>query len=167
MGDNGTFYPVFDAEYVDVMKLLVRGAYCISPNLTEACLLAGVDYAELISHQGEPAFLAHCGNVFRNFCDKVDVQNAVITGIECGNLLGNVVLRRGEPTQYVTNDRVLTNYSGTGDAFSSALLGELLCGASVVTATQIAANFVGKAASLTKCSDRRFGVEFCRVLDLL
>lgn len=167
MGDNGALYPVFDADYVAAMKTLVRGAYCISPNLTEACLLAGVDYAELISHQDEPAFLARCGKVFQNFCDVTGVQNAVITGIVCGKLLGNIVLQRGEPTQYVTNDRVLTNYSGTGDAFSSALLGELLCGASLVTATQIAANFVGKAASLTKCDDRRFGVEFCRVLDLL
>lgn len=167
MGDNGALYPVFDSDYVAAMKLLVRGAYCISPNLTEACLLLGVDYAELISHQSEPTFLAHCGKVFQNFRDVVGVQNAVITGITCGNLLGNVVLQQGETTQFVTNDRVLTNYSGTGDAFSSVLLGELLCGASLVTATQIAANFVGKAASLTGCCDRRFGVEFCRVLDLL
>lgn len=167
LGDNGALYPVFDDDYVAAMKSLVRGAYCISPNLTEACLLADVDYRQLISQQGKPAFLAHCGNVFQNFCDVVGVQNAVITGVTCGNLLGNVVLQKGQPVQFVTNDRVLVNYSGTGDAFSSVLLGELLCGASVVTATQIAANFVGKAASLTDCDDSRFGVEFCRVLYLL
>ena len=166
MGDNGALYSVFDDSYVSAMKTLVRGAYCISPNLTEACLLFGIDYAELISHQDEPTFLAHCGKVFENFCDTVGVHNAVITGIQCGKLIGNIVLQKGS-VQYVTNERVPVNYSGTGDAFSSVLLGELLCGATLLSATQIAANFVGKAASLTQCSDSRFGTEFSRVLNLL
>ncbi|MCM1289518.1 MAG: bifunctional hydroxymethylpyrimidine kinase/phosphomethylpyrimidine kinase [Corallococcus sp.] len=167
MGDNGVLYPVFDACYVAAMKSLVKGAFCISPNLTEACLLADIDYNELISYKNEPAFLARCGKVFQDFCDVLDVQSAVITGVQCGNLLGNVVLQRGKKVQFVTNERILVNFSGTGDAFSSVLLGEILCGADVVAATQIAANFVCKAASLTECGDSRFGVEFSRVLDLL
>ena len=166
LGDNGKLYPVFDDGYVAQMKQTVRFAHCITPNLTEACLLAGVDYAELTSHKGEPTFLAHCGKVFADFLAKVGSKSAVITGIECGALIGNVVLD-GEKTSYVTNERVAVTYSGTGDVFSSVIAGLLLNGYTLGVATQVAANFVEKAARATECTDRRFGIEFCRVLDLL
>ena len=167
MGDNGALYSVFDDAYVAAMKKTVDGAYCITPNLTEACLLADVDYNELMSHQNEPTFLAYCGKVFANFCKVLNVRNAVITGVQCGSLIGNVVLAEGSGVQYVTNQRIPISFSGTGDAFSSVLLGELLCGATITSATQIAANFVYKSAELTQCNDSRFGVEFSRALNLL
>ena len=166
LGDNGKLYPVFDEAYVAQMKQLVTSADCITPNLTEACLLAGVDYAELTSHKDEPTYLAHCGKVFADFLAKVGAKTAVITGIECGNLIGNIVFD-GNKVSYVTNERVDVSYSGTGDVFSSVIAGLLLNGYKLPTATQVAANFVEKAARATDCQDRRFGVEFARVLELL
>ena len=166
LGDNGKLYPVFDGEYVAQMKKMVAVADCITPNLTEACVLAGIDYAELISHRAEPTFLAHCGKVFGDFLSKVGAKSAVITGIECGALIGNIVLD-GERLSYVTNERVDVTYSGTGDVFSSVIAGLLLNGYKLSAATQVAANFVEKAARATDCKDRRFGIEFARVLDLL
>ena len=166
LGDNGKLYPVFDGAYVRQMKEIVKYADCITPNLTEACLLADVDYAELTSHKGEPTFLAHCGKVFADFLAKVGCKTAVITGIECGGLIGNVVLN-GDNLSYVTNERVDVTYSGTGDVFSSVITGLLCNGYKLTAATQVAANFVEKAARATACPDRRFGVEFARVLDLL
>lgn len=166
MGDNGKLYPVFDDAYVHQMKQIVAYADCITPNLTEACLLSDVDYAELTSHKSEPTYLAHCGKVFADFLAKVGAKTAVITGVECGNLIGNIVLD-GEKVSYVTNERVDVTYSGTGDVFSSVIAGLLLSGYKLSTATQVAANFVEKAARATDCQDRRFGVEFARVLDLL
>ena len=166
MGDNGKLYPVFDAEYVAQMKQIVSFADCITPNLTEACLLADVNYAELISHRNERTFLAHCGKVFCDFLAKIGCKSAVITGVECGALIGNIVLD-GDKTSFVTNERVDVTYSGTGDVFSSVIAGLLCNGYKLNTATQVAANFVEKAASATACTDRRFGIEFARVLDLL
>ena len=166
MGDNGSLYSIFDAQYVENMKQAVKGADCISPNLTEACLLAGVDYRELLSHKGEPTFLAICGKTFENFLTTTGAKSAVITGVECGSYVGNIVLDGGA-VRYVTNERVPVNYSGTGDVFSSVLLGELLLGKSTYDATLLAANFVCKAAQNTECQDRRFGVEFCKMLNLL
>ena len=166
MGDNGKLYPVFDGSYVAQMKKIVSFADCITPNLTEACLLADVNYEELTSHKEKPTFLAHCGKVFDNFLAKVGCKTAVITGIECGALIGNVVLD-GNKLTYVTNERVDVTYSGTGDVFSSVIMGLLMNGYKLNIATQVAANFVEKAARATECTDRRFGIEFCRVLDLL
>ena len=166
MGDNGALYPIFDAAYLQNMKRLVPLAHCITPNLTEACLLADVDYQELVKHRQEPTFLGTCGEVFDGFLTKTGAKSAVITGIECGKLIGNIVLD-GSNRYFVTNERVDVTYSGTGDVFSSVVLGELLNGHNLLTATQVAANFVEKAARLTACSDRRFGVEFSKVIDLL
>ena len=165
MGDNGKLYPVFDDAYVAQMKKIVALADCITPNLTEACLLADVDYAELTSHR-EQTFLAYCGKVFANFLAKVGCKSAIITGVECGALIGNIVLDR-QKLSYVTNERVDVTYSGTGDVFSSVVAGLLLNGYNLLMATQVAANFVEKAARASECKDRRFGIEFCRVLDLL
>ena len=166
MGDNGKLYPVFDDGYLQDMKRLVSLADCITPNLTEACLLAGVDYEQLIAKKAEPTYLATCGEVFADFLSKSGAKSAVITGIECGKLIGNIVLD-GNNRYFVTNERVDVTYSGTGDVFSSVVLGQLLNGHSLLTATQVAANFVEKAARATTCLDRRFGVEFSKVIDLL
>ena len=166
LGDNGNLYSIFDGAHVEAMKRAVRNAHCISPNLTEACLLADVDYKQLISRKNQPAFLSTCGETFGNFLEITGAQSAVITGVECGDSIGNIVLSDGK-VRYVTNERVPVNYSGTGDVFSSVLLGELLRGKSTYEATLLAANFVCKAAQNTECPDRRFGVEFCKVLNLL
>ena len=166
MGDNGKLYPVFDNVYLEHMKRLVPLAHCITPNLTEACLLADVDYQQLTSHRNEPTFLATCGEIFNDFLAKTGAKSAVITGIECGKLIGNIVLD-GNNRYFVTNERVDITYSGTGDVFSSVVLGQLLNGHSLLKATQVAANFVEKAARATACTDRRFGIEFARVIDLL
>ena len=166
MGDNGKLYPVFDGAYLQSMKRLVPYAHCITPNLTEACLLADVDYQQLITHRNERTFLATCGEVFGDFLAKTGAKSAVITGIECGKLIGNIVLE-GDRRYFVTNERVDVTYSGTGDVFSSVVLGELLNGHSLLSSTQVAANFVEKAARATTCPDRRFGIEFAKVIDLL
>lgn len=166
MGDNGRLYPVFDGEYVETVKRIVKKADCISPNLTEACFLYDVDYAELTKMESRPDFLSECGKVFSGFLDKVGCKSAVITGIKCGKYLGNMVLD-GHSVRYVTNERSDVDFSGTGDLFSAVLLGEMLKGLPLAECAVIAADFVGKSARLTERTDRRFGVDFCKVLSEL
>ncbi len=166
MGDNGRLYPVFDDGYVSAMKAVVRQADCITPNLTEACLLADVDYGEIVSHENELSYLKYCADKFCGFLHRVGCKQAVITGVRCGNIIGNIVLD-GSQTSVVTNERTDVDFSGTGDAFGSVVLGELLNGVSLKRAAVIAAQFVGNAAKLTERTDRRFGVDFCKLLDAL
>ena len=165
LGDNGKLFPVFDNDYLQAVRKLCRFADIVTPNLTEACLLADIDYAQLISHKGEPTFLATCGKVFENFCQAVGCRSAVITGVSCGQLVGNVVLEDG--VHYVTNEHLPVDYSGTGDLFSSVICGEVLNCHTVLQATQVSANFVQKSIQATTCPDRRFGTDFAKVIDLL
>ena len=166
MGDNGRLYPVFDDSYVTAMKSVVRRADCITPNLTEACLLAGIDYDEVVSHESNPTYLHYCGQIFADFLQKTGAKQAVITGIKCGNSIGNIVLD-GKEIFYVTNERTDVDFSGTGDVFSSVVLGEILNGVSLKRATVIAAQFVGNSAKFTDRQDRRFGIDFCKLLNEL
>lgn len=166
MGDNGKLYPVFDAEYVDTMKSLVTCADCISPNLTEACLLCGVDYYELTKHKDEDDYIERCQDVFASFLTSVQVKSAVITGVSRTNKISNIILTENE-IRVVTTNRVDVDYSGTGDIFSSVLLGELLNEKSLYQATVTAAEFVSQAASITRRTDRRFGVDFGKLLNVL
>ncbi len=166
LGDNGKLYGVFNNDYVEQMKVIVRHADVITPNLTEACLLADVNYDEVISRQGEQTFLATVGNVFEDFLAKTGAKSAVITGVPCGDLIGNVVLT-AEGKRFVTNARTNVNYSGTGDLFSSVLLGEMLNSCNLLQATQLSAIFVGNCARQTQRTDRRFGVDFVNLLPTL
>ena len=44
MADNGALYPGFDAAFVEEMKGLCALADYVVPNITEACMLTGVEY---------------------------------------------------------------------------------------------------------------------------
>ncbi len=165
-GDNGKLYSVYGSDYVAQMKEIVQLANVITPNLTEACFLADVDYNALLAHQDQPTFLATVGKAFENFLTKTGVKQAVITGVPCNQLVGNVVLTE-EGARFVTNQKAPVNYSGTGDLFSSVVLGEMLKSANLLQATQLSAMFVGKCAMATERSDRRFGLDFAPLLHTL
>lgn len=165
LGDNGKLYGSFDMDYLQQMKELVSLADVITPNLTEACLLSGVDYNEVIAHRQQPAFLGYCGQVFSDICSKVGCNRVIITGIECGTLIGNIIVE-GSTIHFVTNQYHQKFVTGTGDAFSSVVCGKVLQGYNLVDATQVATAFVERAIC---ASDRegRFGTELGAVLDTL
>lgn len=166
MGDNGKLYPVFDERYVDAMRTLVACADCISPNLTEACLLTNADYVALTSHSDEADYVERCKDAFANILETTKAKSAVVTGITRKDTISNLVFD-GKEVYVVTSSRVQIDFSGTGDVFSSALLGKLLNGASLLEATRAAADFVSSSARVTKRTDRRFGVDFCKMLSEL
>ena len=166
MGDNGKLYTSFDDRYVAQMKQLASKAYCITPNLTEACLLLDVDYSSVVSHSNEPAFLGYCGKLFADICKKLGCKNAVITGVVCQDLVGNVVIEDGK-VSFVTNEYINKQMQGTGDLFSSIVTAKIIEGESLLKSTQLAADFVCKAVQTTCCDDGRYGTEFNKILHIL
>ena len=55
LGDRGHIYPVFDRAMVTATRALIAKADIITPNLTEACILAGVGYEEAMRSDGMEA----------------------------------------------------------------------------------------------------------------
>lgn len=138
MGDDGKTYPTFSDELLDYMKKLTRKADIITPNITEACLLADMDPREILSISDTDELLGVAGDLaqkLRNQADKP--QDVIITGIRCideerptiytiaaaCDTLSGPLGNQGT-AMYQTRCRFINqSFSGTGDLFASAICG--------------------------------------------
>lgn len=149
MGDNGSVYGIYSAELLHKMKELSVKANMITPNLTEACLLADVDYEGLTAAYMDKALLDEAAEIGKWLRQDARVeQEVIITGIK--------VQDEGVYYMYnlaVTENGVFTerqrlfdrSFSGTGDLFASTMCGLKLCGHSTSKAMEIAGNFIYKS----------------------
>lgn len=140
MGDNGHTYKLFTEELLTGMKELTRKADMITPNLTEACLLAGIDPACMEEKQ-QKGELIHLAKVAaRTIQEQLDhPQEILITGIKSFDggepyiynlaLCGDTIF----VTRSIFHER---SYSGTGDLFASCMCGMRLNGIPTSTALE-------------------------------
>lgn len=134
MADNGRLYPAFDDQFVGAMRKLCRSADILLPNLTEACLLAGVNYRETYSPDDITELLARLRNA-------VGERTIVLTGIGYRADRTGVLVASGGETEYYEHRRLGRGCHGTGDVFASVFTGALLRGLAVGAAAKIAADF--------------------------
>ena len=140
LGDNGKKYNSVSEGQVEGMRLLCAHADLITPNLTEACLLAGIEYkdtyvkmlaremAEDFSHaegEAKPAVLITSAKTS-------DGKDAVI-GFD--------------PVKWehiqLEFERVPGHHWGVGDLFTGLMLDRLLCGDALFGAIEHAVQHVG------------------------
>ena len=90
MGDYGRVYQTYTAAMCSGMARLAELADVITPNLTEACILAGVGYEEAMRSDGlEAVRLAACA------LREQGPSTVVITGIPRGEQIVNAVFSFG------------------------------------------------------------------------
>ena len=149
MGDNGRGYHMFSKELLDEMKKLTVKADVITPNLTEACFLAGEEYRDVISHRQHKDYTKR----IQDICEKLlkqaqKPQTVIVTGIirerENQEYAGNLAVTENE-SFYVEHPYTGTGFSGTGDLFASVICGSLIKGLSVQEAVKKAAGFLQAA----------------------
>lgn len=159
MADHGKLYSIYKGDFVVAMKDYISGANLITPNLTEACLLLGLDYSLL--HQMS---INEVAEELGDILPKLNVENAVVTGVEQGNIIANLVITK-DGTKIVTTEKLNGQYAGTGDIFCSVVTGKILSGESLYNATVVATQFVYNSIAVTdSASDCRCGVDFEKVL---
>ncbi len=162
MADHGKLYSSLDSQIVKEMKTLALQADLLLPNVTEACLLAGVPWHERWS--------------LSQLQDLVDVlwnqglgSRMVITGIETEDgLLGDLVVENRILTPLFFRP-IYPSRCGTGDLFSATITGYLLQGTELVEAVQKTQAFIQAAlkVSVEDDTDPREGCEFEKVLGML
>ncbi len=141
LGDNGVLYSAFDETSIQKMAELCMEADLITPNYTEACMLAGVPYGDTTID--EASALA------RKLSASLGVPAVVITGVPLKeNKKSIIILHNGESTQ-IPCDYVKGEYCGTGDAFASVVCGALAKGESLEQAVRKAHLFVRNAIAET------------------
>lgn len=167
MADNGKLYPGFDIKHVEWMRKLIDGADYIKPNLTEACLLADIDYPG--SEKEIP--MDFYQDVFERLA-RLGPKIIIITGqeIESGKIADIYYDSSSKKmTTYIT-DMYYGRFHGTGDLFSSSLVGCLANGLSLETGVKIAHDFLHKAIKNTideKLDGTVYGPSFEPVLKYL
>jgi pyridoxine kinase len=157
MGDHGRRYATYTDEMCQAMGALCAHADVITPNLTEAAFLLGLDYGRLTGTEAEGLELA------RALSDH-GARSVVLTGVSGGaDQVGAACYDRWTGrAELVMAPRVAGEYHGTGDIFASVLTGALVKGKPLALAAGKAAGFVSACAARTLGQDypRREGVDF-------
>ena len=167
MADNGKLYAAFDERFPAEMAKVCAKADIILPNITEACLLTGAKYR---TEYGE----AYIRDLLERLL-QLGCRTAVLTGVsyEPGKLGVAYLDRSGKDFSYFTR-RCPQSFHGTGDLYSSTVLGGVMRGLDLGDALALAADFVVACieASASSTEPRWYGVEFesqipllCRMLE--
>ena len=163
MGDGGRLYKYFEKDFISDMRALCGKADIITPNVTEACMLANIPFCENYSE-------GYINDIFSELY-ALGAKNIVITGVKFGSDTigyaytdenGNVGTIK-EPFHH--NVR----FAGTGDVFTSALVGMAMRGKSFAQSVHLAAEFTEKCIDRTDDKTKPFyyGLSFEECLDCL
>ncbi len=156
MADNGSYYSNMGEGMCAAFRHLIRRADVITPNITEAALLAGIPYTP---DGHDEAFLR---GLFAAL-SRLGPRKIVVTGVRSDDRIGNAAYDAdsGE-THLCLRPSHPGLFYGTGDIFASSLAALLVRGASLTqavnTATQLTDDSI--ARSLRHDTPRRFGVDF-------
>ena len=166
MGDNGGFYASFDWDFVPYMKKLISKADVITPNFTEAAFLNGLkESPKKVSRDVLKTWL-------KNLSD-MGPKIVVITSVpdENDDSKTDVVAYDKTSDAYwkLSCKYIPAQYPGTGDTFTSVMIGSLLEGESLPVALDRAIQFISQCikASYGFNYPKRNGVLLERELGIL
>jgi len=134
MGDNGRMYKTYSSETCKKMQELLPYADIVTPNLTEACILADVPYQEKWSRK-KLNFLA----------EKIAAKGpgkVVITGITQGAYIANFCFESGKEAKIFRTIKVGTQRSGTGDIFCAIIAADAVNGDDFEKSVKKAGRFI-------------------------
>lgn len=174
MGDDGAEYPIYTEELCEKMRMLVREAAVITPNITEALLLLyGREKMhtewQRLSEFSREELLEYVQTIGNLLTQKFDVE-AVITGISYmkdggEKCIGNLICKKTEQT-WVSAVKEGGSYSGTGDLFASVLCAGMVNGMDTVESVRKAVKFLAKGIhdAVLEGTDRNEGICFEKYL---
>ncbi len=155
MADHGKLYVGFSENFPKGMLKLCRQADIIVPNITEAVLMLGKEYAE------GPYTKEY---IEKLLCELYEATKAkiVLTGVFFNDKRLGAACFDGEQVSYIMADRIDVMFHGTGDVFASALTSALINDKNLVSAVEIAVNFTCGCIKTTLRDEpeRRYGVNF-------
>lgn len=157
MGDNGEFYSGIDESFVDEMRFLCSMADIITPNVTEAQMIAGVECTEA------PYSTEHIKELLIKL-RGLGTPRIVITGIESedGQIGCAVYDSFTRKANMFFTPKSEGRFPGAGDVFAASLVSAVMSGKEFTEAVQVAMTFTCDCVEKTAPSDepRGFGLAF-------
>lgn len=144
MGDHGKLYKTYDKVMQEKMKLLVKKADIITPNLTEVAFLLDRPY------KYEPMRDEELKEILEALAD-LGPEIVIITGAleETGKSVNIAYDKTNKLYWKIPYEELPVSYPGTGDTFTSVLIGALIQGDRLPVAVQRATHFVSLAIQTT------------------
>lgn len=173
MGDLGKAYSIYTPGLKKQMYELAMHADIITPNLTECCLLAGVDYAQLTSYEGSPDYLKYIEQIARPLLHST-INTIIITGIIYQSTIDfapkyyNLIITENS-CQSVASNIHGGSYSGTGDLLASVVCAGMTKGHTALESVKRAVRFLEASLIDTVLDNvpRNDGINFEPYLPLL
>lgn len=169
MGDNGKLYSTMGEEMVNGMRKLIKKADIITPNFTEVMYLLGKSYEENITEEKIKDYLRELAQMGPRIViatsvpdtekdEKIDKKTSVVAYDKENDLFWRVSCK------YIP-----ASYPGTGDAYTSVVIGSLLQGDSLPIAIERGVQFITQCimASYGFKYPNKEGVLLERTLDIL
>lgn len=156
MGDNGKLYVGFNQEFADEMAKLCKMADIIVPNLTEASAMLNMEYKEKYTEEEIKQILIDLS--------KLGPKKVVLTGVSFKENELGVMSYDKDTNKFFSyfREKIPVKYHGTGDIFSSTLVGAIVNGNSVEEALKIAVDYVWETINDTFKTNKKdaYGVNF-------
>lgn len=178
MGDQGQVYQTYSQKLCEKMRILIKHASVITPNLTEAFLLLyGKEGMEekirALSEMPRKQKQKEIETLGRKLACQFELRALVITGVDIccedgSEKLGNLVIEK-ESADWYFSAKEGGSYSGTGDLFASVLSAGIVKGIPLKECVQKAIMFLSGAIhdAVMEGTDRNDGVCFEKYLKLL
>lgn len=143
MGDHGRLYSVYTREMCEAMKDLAAYAHILTPNLTEACILADIPY-----HSGDwnneelHELLGHL--------KQYPAEQIVVSGISSEDFLVNLIYDKVCGTTIQKQKKAGKERSGTGDVFAAIIASNAVHGIPFEESVTLAGQFIREAIIFTE-----------------
>ena len=157
MADYGKLYPALNLGIVEGMKHISSVADYIIPNITEACFLTNNEYKEEYDEEYIKLLV--------NDLYKLGAKNIILTGVsfEKGKI-GAVYYNGKDYISYFSN-KIVKSYHGTGDIFSSIIVGNIMNKVDIKDNLKDAVDFIIDCILNTIGDDNHnYGVKFEELL---
>lgn len=156
MGDNGKLYVGFNQEFADEMAELCKMADIIVPNLTEASAMLNIEYKEKYTEEEIKNILIDLSNL--------GPKKVILTGVSFKENELGVMSYDKNTNKFFSyfREKIPVKYHGTGDIFSSTLVGAIVNGNSQEEAIKIAVDYVWETIKDTYKTNKEdaYGVNF-------
>lgn len=163
MADHGKLYSSITDDLVEGFKELCRHADLITPNPTEALILLGREYDQLVFTKEEATeIVTALGEMY---------ANVIITGTKFtdGSVACTGYDKEKKEVFFIPLNYLPVSYPGTGDLFGGCLAAFVLEGNNLKTACEKTARFIEKVVAYTYESgdETKFGVHIEPMLKYL
>ncbi len=156
MGDNGKLYTGFNQKFALEMKELCKKADIVVPNLTEASYMLEREYKEKYSEEEIKEILIELSSLGPKY--------AILTGVSFKDNELGVMSYNKETKKFFSyfREKIPVKYHGTGDVFSSTLVGAILNNNTVEESLKIAVDYVWETIldTYNEKKEDAYGVNF-------